>query len=150
MSKGVYCVFNVINNKFYIGSSINVEKRLREHYRLLSKNTHHCIKLQNSYNVYGVDSFITFIVELTEDTLKREQFYIDTLNPEFNISLTSSAPMTGRTHTLETKEKFKNRNYSKGDSHYRTGTKWSDELRNKILLKRTGFKQTEETKRKMS
>lgn len=32
---GVYQIYNPINNKRYIGSSINVERRLKEHLRNL-------------------------------------------------------------------------------------------------------------------
>ena len=35
---GIYQIYNPINNKRYIGSSINVERRLKEHLRNLEKN----------------------------------------------------------------------------------------------------------------
>lgn len=34
---GIYQIYNPINNKRYIGSSINVERRLKEHLRNLEK-----------------------------------------------------------------------------------------------------------------
>lgn len=37
---GIYQIYNPINNKRYIGSSINVERRLKEHLRNLEKNRH--------------------------------------------------------------------------------------------------------------
>lgn len=43
---GVYQIYNPINNKRYIGSSINVERRLKEHLRNLKKNTHCNVHLQ--------------------------------------------------------------------------------------------------------
>lgn len=49
---GVYQIYNPINNKRYIGSSINVERRLKEHLRNLKKNTHCNVHLQSAYNKY--------------------------------------------------------------------------------------------------
>lgn len=54
---GVYQIYNPINNKRYIGSSINVERRLKEHLRNLKKTrivmsifNLHIINTRMSYN----------------------------------------------------------------------------------------------------
>lgn len=49
---GIYQIYNPINNKRYIGSSINVERRLKEHLRNLEKNRHCNDHLQSAYNKY--------------------------------------------------------------------------------------------------
>ena len=54
----IYAILNIINGKSYIGSAINFDRRKKTHLRLLNKNSHHSIKLQNAYNKYGVDSFL--------------------------------------------------------------------------------------------
>lgn len=44
-------------------------------------------KLQNSWNKHGEDIFQYYILEFCseENLVKREQFYIDTLKPEYNL-----------------------------------------------------------------
>lgn len=34
---GIYCIQNKLNNKQYIGSSADISKRLKEHFRKLRK-----------------------------------------------------------------------------------------------------------------
>lgn len=45
---GVYMIKNAINGKFYIGSSINIGIRWKEHIRRLESNCHHSSYLQNA------------------------------------------------------------------------------------------------------
>ena len=54
---GIYKITNIIKGNFYIGSSINVEKRMYEHKRMLRKNKHTNIHLQRSWNKYGEKDF---------------------------------------------------------------------------------------------
>lgn len=87
MKTGIYKIIFEID-KFYIGSSKNVDRRLKIHMRKLKTNKHENIKLQNFYNKYGCENVSFEILELTTiDTLiEREQHYIDTLKPYFNIA----------------------------------------------------------------
>jgi group I intron endonuclease len=64
---GVYQIYNPINNKRYIGSSINVERRLKEHLRNLKKNTHCNIYLQSAYNKYKEVLQFQFLEECEPD-----------------------------------------------------------------------------------
>lgn len=86
---GIYCIINIKNNKRYIGSSKNIYQRLLKHRSLLRKNKHQNIKLQNSWNKYKENNFDYYILELCKKNklCKKEQFYIDTLKPELNITL---------------------------------------------------------------
>jgi hypothetical protein len=84
---GIYKITNVINNKFYIGSSVNIRTRWNEHKNDLKKSFHGNIYLQRSHDKYGME-FLTFeILEECEpkNCIKREQYFIDTLNPEYNL-----------------------------------------------------------------
>lgn len=54
---GIYIIRNIVNNKFYIGSTKNYMKRITEHLRLLIDNEHHSKKLQNSINKHGFENF---------------------------------------------------------------------------------------------
>ena len=85
---GIYCIINIINNKRYIGSSKNIYQRLLKHRSLLRNNKHENIILNNSWKKWGELIFDWYILEqCSEDQLIiREQFYIDTLLPEYNIT----------------------------------------------------------------
>ncbi len=85
---GIYKIQSLINTKrIYIGSAIDLKTRWRLHLNKLNNNDHHSIKLQNHYNKYGKDDLIFIIVELCfpEFLIIREQYYLDQLNPYFNI-----------------------------------------------------------------
>lgn len=93
---GIYRITNLLNNKSYIGSSINLTRRKAEHfYRFRSKRGNSILK--NSIIKHGIENFAFDIVEelyfgdwaendYIKDILEaREQFYLDTINPEYNI-----------------------------------------------------------------
>lgn len=72
---GIYCI--TIGPKFYIGSAVNFNKRIKEHTRNLGKGRHINAYVQSSFNKYQ-----TFDAEVIEfcaptDLGAREQFYID-------------------------------------------------------------------------
>lgn len=107
----VYKIINLVDGKFYIGSAMNFDNRIRTHLRELRNNIHINTHLQNAYNKYGKDSFIFHILEIcTPDRLfEIEQYYLDALNPHYNVSKSSYCPMKGRKHSQETLDKFKER-----------------------------------------
>jgi group I intron endonuclease len=78
---GVYKITNSINNKFYIGSSYNIKARIRKHFELLKRKSHHSIHFQNAYNKYGKEVFTTCVLETCEkdDILSLEQKYLDNI-----------------------------------------------------------------------
>lgn len=87
--RGVYCILNIKNNKKYIGSSINIWQRLQKHFSLLRKNKHENIILQNSFNKNGEESYIAFCLReenREEGLVYLEQYYINLLKPEYNIT----------------------------------------------------------------
>lgn len=166
---GIYMIWNNVSQKFYIGSSINVHYRWTKHKRLLVIGNHPNIKLQNTFNKYGIDTFEFFVLELVEDKnnlLTREQYWIDFIPPIFNIirdvrksSLGTktkeevlqrlSIIRKGKKHTEEFKKKAKERmignQYAAGKTHIVT-----EETREKISNKLKGKKRSEEFCKKMS
>lgn len=50
---GLYAIRHIDSNTAYFGSSVNIERRFKEHKTGLKKNKHHCAHLQNSWNKYG-------------------------------------------------------------------------------------------------
>jgi len=57
MNSGTYNIINKINDKRYIGSSINIHRRLSKHRLLLRQGKHFNKHLQSSFNKYGEDNF---------------------------------------------------------------------------------------------
>ena len=76
---GIYQIQNKLNKHFYIGSAINIRKRLRSHLNRLQKHKHDNIHLQHAFNLYGIDVFEFYVVEFCtpEVRLKSEQYWID-------------------------------------------------------------------------
>jgi group I intron endonuclease len=85
---GIYVISNVVNSKWYIGSSKHVRTRLRRH-RYKLRHGEHCNKhLQRAWNLYGEECFTGFLLEYCaeEDLITREQFYLDCRNPDYNMA----------------------------------------------------------------
>ena len=91
---GIYKIVNKQNNKYYIGSSSNVEKRWYVHKTRLKNNNHPNKYLQAAWNKYGEESFL-FVIEkcnISEDTLlAEEQKFLNTCNKELVYNLTFEA-----------------------------------------------------------
>ncbi len=108
--RGIYKIQSKTHpERIYIGSSENISKRFSNHKGDLLYNNHKNNKLQNHYNKYGLDDFIFELIEecTLEEKLNREQYYIDTLNPWFNI-LKIAGNTTGRVFSEETLLKLRN------------------------------------------
>ena len=69
---GVYKITNLINNKYYIGSSKNVSFRYRTHLFTLKNNVSECTILQKAVNKYGIQNFEFSIVEITSNYKEKE------------------------------------------------------------------------------
>lgn len=77
--QGVYKITNKRNNKIYVGSSNNILYRWSQHLNELYNNIHANERLQQDFNLYGIESFSFEILELILDSnklLSKEQKYI--------------------------------------------------------------------------
>ena len=116
-----------------MGSANDLYRRFRIYYSLLSiekilnKSKSHIL---GAILKYGHSKFILEILEYcdSKDLIKREQYYIDLLKPEYNI-LKIAGSSFGRAHTKETKAKI---------ALAMLGKKHSDETRKKISEQRLG------------
>ena len=112
---GIYKIVNKVTNQCYVGQSQRAKKRLKEHFRLLRLNKHTNQKLQNSYNKYGEVNFygsIEIECQTVEDLDNLEELFLigDAWFEEvtfFNISDFAKAPMRGKSHSEETRERIK-------------------------------------------
>lgn len=85
---GIYRIVNTINGKQYIGSTVDVPRRLREHARALRRNAHHSDHLQRAWDKYGESAFVfepLWSVEPVEECLLyEEQLAFNYLPTEYN------------------------------------------------------------------
>jgi group I intron endonuclease len=104
---GIYKISSITkSNRFYIGSSFDIDKRWKEHIRQLKNNCHHSAFLQRHFNKYGVDDIVFDVIEEHNSCtiaylLSREQYFIDTLRPVFNSYLIAGSSL-GYKHSKET------------------------------------------------
>lgn len=110
---GVYQITCLANDRFYIGSSVNVGNRFSEHLSHLKSNQHHSAHMQRAWNKYGPHQFVFKLLELVEEDrlLEREQWYLDEYRPfdkeiGFN-TLELAGRNTGLVMSEKTKEKLR-------------------------------------------
>ena len=63
MKNVIYKIVNLVNDKFYVGSTNDSKVRFRQHRKLLRQNRHHCKHLQAAWNKYGEPKFDFVIIE---------------------------------------------------------------------------------------
>jgi group I intron endonuclease len=141
---GIYIIKSKIKpERVYVGSAVDIAQRWRDHLSTLNNIRHRSPMLQNHVNKYGIEDLSFSILELVmfkEDLVRREQHYIDALNPFFNCLKIAGSPI-GHKHSEETKRKISIGN---------TGKVFSEERKRKISKARKGQKVSEEAKKKMS
>lgn len=157
MNSGIYQIRNTINNKVYIGSTVNFENRWSDHKHTLKKGKHGNPHLQYSYNKHGIDCFTFSILEccppFKEILLSTEQKYLDQLKPEYNICKIAGSRQ-GIKHSEEVRQKISNlgrgricsEETRKTLSQKLTGKIVSLVTRQKLSNSRIGKKLSEETK----
>lgn len=90
---GIYQIGSkIVLNKYYIGSSNYLHRRKGNHFYSLKLNKHNNQYLQDWYNKYGLDDIEFKIIKIcpVSELLRNEQYFIDLLNPDFNIQKVAS------------------------------------------------------------
>jgi len=91
---GVYAIVNRKTGVQYIGSSVDIDDRLRDHAIALERGTHQNIYLQRAWRKYGADAFEFTVIEAVADhtMLSRvEQVYMDRFPRRAKYNMASSA-----------------------------------------------------------
>lgn len=107
----IYQILNVIDDKVYVGSTINKASRKNQHYTKLRSNKHYNTYLQNAFNKYGQDYFIFSVLESDvqiDKLTERELHWINaknSLDRKYGYNLCIPNPETLHNHSLETKTK---------------------------------------------
>jgi group I intron endonuclease len=167
----IYAIVNKVNGKKYIGSTINIERRIKTHFRELRRGVHYNYQLQRAFSKHGEDSFMIVILDKCSEINKviYEQKYIDLQNFNCYNLARADVPLfhkvkmswvkkghklskeaieklrainTGRECSTETRAKISLANKGR--------TKHNDEVRAKMSLTRKGRKHTDAARAKIS
>lgn len=156
----IYKIVNKFNEKYYVGSSKNFDKRSRSHKYSLKKRNHHNDYLQNAWNKYGSENFEFVIVEkfnnISErDLLIEEQKWLDIAKTDpknYNLTFSANNPSTWfseyskQKHSASLKKVIKTKEWKEKISESHFGIKPSEETKLKMSLLKLGRKQTEKQK----
>lgn len=98
----VYAIVNIVNDKHYVGQTYDNLKRFGEHLKTLRTGKHCNRLLQRAYYKYGEACFIFVTLEkcYVENLTIKEQYWIDTLKPEYNLAPVAGSQL-GYKHTDE-------------------------------------------------
>ena len=91
---GIYCIENIINNKKYIGQSVDVRKRWKNHKSALNQHRHVNCYLQRAWDKYGENCFKFYLLEACENLCLDEleiqyiqQFDTTDANNGYNLNI---------------------------------------------------------------
>lgn len=82
---GVYKITNIPEEKVYIGSSNNIQRRFIQHRFNGSNKGIKKSALYDDMKRLGIENFKFEVIEFTEDYRKREEYFIKKLHPEYNV-----------------------------------------------------------------
>lgn len=153
---GIYQITNIQNGYRYIGSSINIYRRWREHKQKLNRNKHVSKHLQSAWQLYGETSFeFSILCEcLPQDLLTEEQKRLDFDKPEYNLCQRAGNTL-GVSCSEETKQKISKLAKARclfGENNPNFGNIMSEEAKARISAANKGKKRsfTEEHKQKIA
>jgi group I intron endonuclease len=129
---GVYIIRNLVDGRAYVGSSINMRKRLREHRQRLTNRNHWNGYLQEAWTGYGGYSFRADVYQEMPGATEEELWAAEV---EWIQRLQS--------HTRE-------HGYNLDNGTRRTAGRISEETREKLRRSHMGYQPTEEHREKLS
>lgn len=97
----IYRIRNVVNQKFYVGSTVNSKERFRTHRNKLRNKKHHTPHLQAAWSKYGEECFVFEIIEeisSVEELQDAEDRWLEQHVGQpycYNAGLRSGAPWRG-------------------------------------------------------
>ena len=146
---GIYSITCTINGRIYLGSSINLKKRWKEHQHGLENNRHFNLRLQSDWNLYGSKAF-QFRVLICHNLskyklLKLESLFIQNYWDEqqcYNVAFNAQAHRRGCKSSDESRLKM-----SKAQKQRPPMT---EETRKKMSMAKKGRPRSEETRIKIA
>lgn len=155
---GIYQIKNLITEKVYVGSAVNIDRRWYNHKSLLSNNKNKLPKLQNSVNKHGLESFIFEIIEECpkEILIEREQYwidYLDSYNKGYNSRPIANNNL-GMVFSKETREKISKSHIGKhvsDESKKKMSDYWKNYYKTNTIYNKGKTQETsKETREKIS
>lgn len=144
---GVYCIFNTVTRKVYVGSGAGrngVHRRIDDHFRSLAAGKHANRHLQHSWNKHGGVAFEVMVLVTcsADECLAAEQRWIDRCrsadeNFGYNLSPTAGSSL-GVRFTDETKAKIGKK---------AKGRRWTPEAKAKLSATLSGRPRPKEAMR---
>ena len=141
---GIYCIENLINNKKYIGQSIDVYRRWINHKCDLNGRRHNNHHLQAAWDKYGCDNFEFKILEecLKQYLDEKEVYYINQyncMNSTFGYNLESGGNLN-KHPSDETRKKMSESHIGKqaGENNPSWGKPKSAETKKRISESKIG------------
>lgn len=104
MTVGIYCLYfeqdRDLDTGYYIGQSININKRFKDHCSTLEKHIHRNYKLQNAYSIYGLPTMsILTVCSDTSSLNDCEIYWINEFDSYYSgLNLTLGGDCTGYGH----------------------------------------------------
>jgi len=154
---GIYMITNKLTKDFYIGQSKNLYNRFLNYFNPAYLKRSPNSRIGRAILKYGYSKFSLTILEYCDkaDLTTREQYYLDNLNPIYNILKTAGVYAVDFTHTEETKSHLSKslKGVYGGEKSYWYGKKLSSETKALMSSKKAkennplfGKKHSEETK----
>lgn len=108
MKPGIYLIRHVNSNKVYIGSSQNINERLKRHFNELKSNRHISKELQNLFNKNNLLEYFIKFTNTREEAFDEEQKLLDIYITEDSIinAAPNARSQTGFKHSEETKQQM--------------------------------------------
>lgn len=131
---GIYIIRNKITGHFYVGQSVNIDKRLRQHKNDLKRNDHRCLHLQRAWNKYGEESlrFEIYIPCKKEELDEFEQMMLDDYWRDEILYNSSPSASNNRGIKLTLEHRKKLSDAKKGEKHPMFGKTHSTNVRKNI------------------
>lgn len=101
MTQVIYKIVNLVNDKFYVGSTANQRERFRTHRKKLRRGVHHCAHLQAAWNKYGEEKFRFYVIEEVPENeslqAAEDRWLLEHVGKEhcYNTGMMSGAPWRG-------------------------------------------------------
>lgn len=162
---GIYKYTNKKNGKVYIGKSIHIERRYKEHFREAKKHGEDgCSYFYNALRKYGEEGFtfevlldLSYLEGKPDDIINEaldywEVFYIkqyNANNPQFGYNITHGGTGGNLGELVCKKISESNKKYFETHEPWNKGIKMSEDFVEKMKLLNKGRHPSEETKQKM-
>ena len=103
---GIYKIRNLINNKVYIGQSINIARRWKDHRSAINDETYKDYPLYKAIQKYGIENFEFSVIEECEkeELNEKEKYWISCYN-SYNNGYNQTKGGDGCSHPIKLTEK---------------------------------------------